>query len=97
MKVLSRSALLVLVNFVSAGCVQDRAPTVEYFRAHQEERVAQLERCSNDPGSFANSPACVNAQQAADLERRSALRNLPSMGLQPESAPEQPSNEKPAQ
>jgi hypothetical protein len=97
MKTLDRSAVLVLVSVLAAGCVQKSAPTVEYFRAHREERVAQLARCANDPGSLATTPACVNAQQAADLEQRDSLRNLPSMGLKPEGAPEQQSSTKPAQ
>ena len=77
---------------LAAGCVQETAPTVEYFRAHEDERKAQLARCASDPGSLAESPGCVNAQQAADLERRDSLRDLPSMGLQehtPSSAEEE--------
>jgi hypothetical protein len=78
---LNRSAVFTFAVMLCAGCVPKAAPTVEYFRAHQDERVAQLQRCANDPGSLAASPACVNALQAADLERHDSLRDLPSMGL----------------
>lgn len=89
MKVANRSALSMVSIMLAAGCVQETAPTVEYFRAHENERKAQLVQCASDPGSLAESPGCVNAQQAADLERRDSLRDLPSMGLprEPRSSP----------
>lgn len=92
MKCVNRLAVSMFAAVVGAGCVQQTPPTVEYFRAHQEERVAQIGRCANDPGSLKDSPACVNAQQAADLERHDSLRNLPSMGLQ-EQIPARPAEE----
>lgn len=82
MNFLNRAVMLTATAMLGAGCVQETAPTVEYFRAHRDERIAQIARCANDPGSLKDSPACVNAQQAADLERHDSLRDLPSMGLQ---------------
>lgn len=67
-----------------AGCVEQAAPTVEYYRSHADERQAQLAKCANDPGSLKDTAACVNALQAADLEKRDSLRSLPPMGLQQE-------------
>jgi hypothetical protein len=89
MKLANRSALSMVSVMLAAGCVQETAPTVAYFRAHEDERKAQLARCASDPGSLANSPGCVNAREAADLERRDSLRDLPSMGLprEPRSSP----------
>ena len=92
MERLNRSAVLALAVMLGAGCVQKAAPTVEYFRAHEQDRIAQLQRCANDPGSLAASPACVNALQAADLERHDSLRDLPSMGLK-DKTPSRPAEE----
>lgn len=92
MKLVNRSAVIVATAVLGAGCVQETPPTVEYFRAHPEERVTQIGRCANDPGSLKDSPACVNAQQAADLERHDSLRNLPSMGLK-DKTPSSPAEE----
>lgn len=92
MKPVHRSAMVTFVGLLGVGCMQETPPTVEYFRSHPEERVAQIARCANDPGSLKDSPACVNAQQAADLERHDSLRNLPSMGLQ-ETIPPSPAEE----
>jgi len=89
MKLANQLTLFGVAAVLGAGCVQESAPTVEYFRAHQQERMAQLARCANDPGSLKDSPMCVNAQQAADLERHDSLRDLPSMGLQEQIPPAQ--------
>ena len=72
---------------LATGCVQEPAPTVEYFRAHPQERAAQLKQCADDPGSLQDSARCVNALQAKELERKDSLRTLPSMGL-PQTSPE---------
>ena len=89
---LSHRVVALAMTTLGAGCVRERAPTVEYFRGHPTERVAQLQRCANDPGSLADSPACVNAEQADALDRHDSLRNLPPMELQehlPPSPPEE--------
>jgi hypothetical protein len=79
---------VVLVYLGStSGCVQEAAPTVEYFRAHPKERAAQLKQCADDPGSLQDSARCVNALQAKELERKDSLRTLPSMGLPQEPQP----------
>ena len=93
MRLSHRVAVLTMMTILGAGCVRDSAPTVEYFRGHPKERVAQLQRCANDPGSLAESPACVNAEQADALDRHDSLRNLPSMGLQEHMEPSPPPQE----
>ncbi|HVY34461.1 MAG TPA: EexN family lipoprotein [Caulobacteraceae bacterium] len=37
---------------------------VAYFKAHADERTAQLGRCRNDPGGLGQTPNCVNANRA---------------------------------
>jgi hypothetical protein len=38
--------------------------TVEWFKEHNEERVAVLEECRNNPGEMKNLPNCQNAETA---------------------------------
>jgi hypothetical protein len=67
-----------------AACTQSPDPmdhTVDYYRAHRAEREAAVAKCVNDPGSLRDSPACVNAREAARLEDTGSLRNLSPMGL----------------
>lgn len=83
MKLVKRSAVIVVTAVVGAGCVQQTPPTVEYFRAHPEERVAQLNRCTNDASHSKSDPACVNARDAERLDSVGTLRDLPPVGLAP--------------
>lgn len=41
--------------------------TVEYYKAHPDERKATLRACGNNPGEKAAEPNCVNASQAEAL------------------------------
>jgi hypothetical protein len=66
------------------ACTQSPDPmvhTVDYYRAHHAEREAAVAKCANDPGSLRDSPACVNAREAARLEGIGSLKDLPPMGL----------------
>lgn len=83
MRHMNRSAIVMVVAIGAVGCVQETAPTVEYFQTHEKERLSQLAQCANDPGLLKGSPLCVNAQQAERLERVGRLRDLPSVGLAP--------------
>jgi len=80
---LNRSAALTFTVMLCAGCVPKATPTVEYFRAHQDERVAQLHRCSNEAARSQGDPACVNAREAERIESVGSLRDLPPVGLTP--------------
>ena len=57
------------------------APTVDYYRAHADEREAQMRKCASDPGALAKTAECENALQANNLEKRDSLRQLPPMNL----------------
>lgn len=83
MKSMNRSAVLMIAAALGAGCVRETPPTVEYFRAHREERVAQLQRCTNEAASSKSHPVCVNAREAERLESVGRLRDLPPAGLAP--------------
>jgi hypothetical protein len=64
------------------GCSPDSARyTVDEYRADAPLRHSQMELCKADPGSLAKTPDCINARQAAALEDRVRLREMPSVGL----------------
>jgi len=80
-RVIMRSVAAVLVLAVPA-CSPDRARyTVDEYRADATLRRSQMERCKDDPGSLAKTPDCINARQAAALEDRVRVRDLPPVGL----------------
>lgn len=74
---------LVSALAVLAGCSQAPAPvaepvqTVEWFKEHDAERSAALEKCRANPGELAGTPNCINAekaQQEKDVARRGHLK-----------------------
>lgn len=71
-------AVLVLCQ---AACAPKAAQTVDYYRAHAEERETQMKKCSGDPAVSRESEACKNARDATGIEGVGSLRNLPSLGL----------------
>ena len=81
----------VLCVALAAGCAKapSDAPTVSYYKAHAEERNVQLAKCTDDPGSLGRTPACVNAEAAAESADVGSFRNIPPMGLpsRPSGAP----------
>ncbi len=60
---------------------EETVQTVDYYRAHPEERQKLLAQCTNDPGRLGDKPACINAKQAEGLEGIGSMRSLPPMGL----------------
>lgn len=70
-----------------ASCSPDQARyTVDEYRADTNLRHSQMERCKDDPGTLAKTPDCINARQAAVLEDRVRLRDVPPVGLNEKSS-----------
>ncbi|MDW2034946.1 EexN family lipoprotein [Vibrio sp. 665] len=77
-------AAMLLASFALAGCFDESTPTaasdpthsVEWFKAHEAERDATLQRCWNNPGELAETPNCVNAEQASKKNDTGSLRKL---------------------
>lgn len=83
-----RSCLGIVVAISSAACAPSPNPahqTVEYYRANPQARETKVAECANDPAVLGKTPDCVNAKQAAKLEGVGSLRELPPMGLTPET------------
>ena len=80
-------SVLLLGGFLSmsiAGCSQVpemARHTVPQYRADAELRRQQLAACTNDPGTLARTPDCINATEAEKLESLGSLRDRPSIGL----------------
>jgi hypothetical protein len=76
------NCVVVVLGLAAAGCSPDRARyTVDEYRADANLRHAQMQSCRDDPGSLAKTPDCINARQAAALEDRVRLRDIPPVGL----------------
>ncbi len=51
------------------GCTKeslDPVQTVEWYKQHEAERMAALQKCMNNPGQLEKTANCVNARGAAD-------------------------------
>jgi hypothetical protein len=80
----------IVVGIAVGDCSPDRARhTLDEYRADANLRHSQMERCKADPGTLAKRPDCINARQAAVLEDRVRLRDVPPMGLS-EKSPNKP-------
>jgi len=78
-----RLGIVVMISAVVACApAPDREHfTVEYYRAHLDERNAMIASCANDPGMRAAEPNCINARDAARIEDVGSLKRLPPLGL----------------
>jgi hypothetical protein len=80
----ARACLGIVVTVGAAACAPSPNPThqtVDYYRANRDAREAKLAECANDPGTLRNTPDCVNARQAGNLESIGSLRDLPPLQL----------------
>lgn len=75
-----------LITFLFAavilvGCGENTpVQTVDWYKAHAEEREEMIAKCKSNPGELAASANCINAQQAQvgkDLSRRGYLKLPP--------------------
>ncbi|NWN81749.1 MAG: EexN family lipoprotein [Halomonas sp.] len=61
-------AVAVLASSLS-GCFDDTpdtgpVKTVDWYKQHEAEREAMLDKCRNNPGELKDDPNCVNAHEA---------------------------------
>ena len=74
--------VVMTIGAVACAPAPDHAHhTVEEYRRNRELRQQEFERCTNDPGSFSNSPDCVNVSEAERIESVGSLRNMPPLQL----------------
>ena len=61
-------AMLLSGMITLTGCTKEALEpvnTVEWYKAHDAEREAMLQKCQSNPGQLAETPNCVNAKEAA--------------------------------
>lgn len=73
-----------ILCLATACTKQEKAQTVDYYRAHPEERRALVQDCANDPARARDRPACINAKAAEFRESMGSVQDLPPMGLVPD-------------
>lgn len=64
-KLISAIAVTSTLAFSIVGCGDGPSHDVSWYKAHDTERLAELERCHNNPGDIKNAPSCINAIKAA--------------------------------
>jgi len=80
-KLASVSLLTLLAT--ACGSPSEATRTVDYYRAHSDVRDTKIRECANNPGALRDTPNCINAQRAGELEGIGSMRKLPPMGLLP--------------
>jgi len=74
--------VVTILSTVSCAPAPDRAAhTVEEYGQDTPLRQSEMKRCANDPGSFKDSPDCINAREAERRNGVGSLRTLPPLKL----------------
>lgn len=59
------SALMYISAVSLVGCGESLVvQTVDWYKTHDAERLAMIEKCASNPGELAASPNCINAKTA---------------------------------
>jgi hypothetical protein len=65
---LKTSILLIGITAALTGCneadMSQQTKTVGWFLDHREELAVALNACGDNPGEFAKTPNCINANEA---------------------------------
>lgn len=76
---MKRIILPLAIACALAGCKQEQAEviqSVDWYKANTNERIERLAKCRANPGELADTPICINAEQAeslADTSKRGGL------------------------
>ena len=71
--------LSLVITAALVGCKQEQAEvvqSVDWYKENTTERVERLAKCRANPGELADTPNCINAEQAdslADAAKRGGL------------------------
>ncbi len=64
---MKKISIVLIVAAVLAGCGETTpVQTVDWYKTHDAERLAMIEKCAANPGELAASPNCINAKTAAN-------------------------------
>lgn len=76
---MKRIILPFVIASTLAGCKQEQAEvvqSVDWYKENTVERTERLAQCRANPGELADTPNCINAEQAeslADTPKRGGL------------------------
>lgn len=76
---MKRIILPLVIASTLTGCKQDQAEgvlSVDWYKENTVERSERLAQCRANPGELANTPNCINAEQAASLADTSKRGSL---------------------
>lgn len=70
--------LFLGLSFSSMGLAVCKAEvrTVDWYMAHDSERIAQLKKCESNPGELREDPNCINASRAASKKTWSSRKGI---------------------
>ena len=71
-KLLFSAAFLLLLS--ACGSAADEAHDVQWYLEHEAEHEAQMVKCKHDPAKLQDTPACINARDAARQKVRKTNR-----------------------
>lgn len=78
---MKKLSFALVVAVVLAGCDENNpVQTVDWYKAHDAERMAMVAKCKNNPGELSASGNCINATKAANelvLDKRGYMRRAP--------------------
>lgn len=69
---MKRHLLAAATLILLAACGDDEAHDVQWYLDHPAEHGAQMVKCKNDPAKLKDTPACINANEAARQKVRSS-------------------------
>ena len=67
---MKRIILPFVIASTLAGCKQEQAEvvqSVDWYKENTVERTERLAQCRANPGELADTPNCINAEQAESL------------------------------
>ena len=65
-------AAATLFLLAACGGAADEAHDVQWYLDHPAQHEAQMVKCNNDPAKLRDTPACINANEAARQKVRSS-------------------------
>ena len=67
---MKKLSIALVALMALAGCKEDQpvevVQTVDWYKAHDAERIEMVKKCKNSPGEIAGTPNCINAKSAHD-------------------------------
>jgi hypothetical protein len=59
-----KAAVAISLSALLTGCFDEATPaakSVDWYKAHNADRQAMMEKCSQNPGELGDTPDCKNA------------------------------------